>query len=204
MSLMKTPRRYAPNRIKELRKSAGLTLEELGARMDSELTASTIAKLESGRLALSLDYINDITRALGVPPEQIFEQYVVNPVRLIPVAGQISAGNWREAIEMSDETLAVPGHLKGERLFALRPSGDSMDLIVRDGGFIVVDPDDRELVDRKYYALANAEGETNFKQFRADPMRLCPCSTNPEHKDMTLGAEPFVVIGRVVYVGQEL
>lgn len=201
---MTTPRQYAPNRIKELRKAAGLSLEELGARMSSELTASTVAKLENRRMALSLDYITEISRVLGVPPSTILEGNALSGVRYVPVAGAIAAGHWQEAVALTEEAIAVPAHLEGENIFALRPRGDSMNLIVQDGGFIVVNPDDRDLADRKYYAIQNGDGETTFKQFRADPMRLVPCSTNPEYKEIPLGTEPFVVIGRVIYVGQEL
>jgi SOS-response transcriptional repressor LexA len=79
-----------------------------------------------------------------------------------------------------------------------------MDTICHAGGFIVVDPDQRDLIDKKYYVVTNGDHEATFKQFCADPLSLVPCSTNPLHQPIPLGSEPFRVIGRVVYVGQEL
>lgn len=48
-------RTYAPNNIQVIRKSRGLSQEELGHAMESGLTGSTIAKLETGRQAVSVD-----------------------------------------------------------------------------------------------------------------------------------------------------
>lgn len=199
-----TTRIYAANNIKRLRAASGLSLEETGARMRSELTASTVAKLENRKMALSVDYVLELAEVFGVPPEAVLPGTNVEGVRVVPIVGRIAAGNWQEAIAVSDESIAIPSHLRGANLFALRPAGDSMDRVVKEGGFIVVDPDDRELRDKKFYVIMNGGAEATFKQFCANPMQLLPCSTNPEHKPIPLGSEPFVVVGRVVYAGQEL
>lgn len=195
---------YAPNRLKELRRSRKISLEEFGARMRSHLTASTVAKLENRKMALSVDYLLEAADVLGVSPADIIGDDSIEGVRIVPVVGRIAAGNWQEAVSVSGESIAVPAHLAGKRLFALRPLGDSMDRIVADGGFIVVDPDDRELRDRKFYAVMNGDGETTFKQFQANPLALLPCSSNPAHGAIPLGEKPFKVIGRVIYAGQDL
>lgn len=199
-------RTYAPNRIRELRLAAGLTLDGLGAAMRSELTGSTIAKLENRSMALSADYIIELAEALEVAPADILG-VPGSGARLLPVVAKIAAGNWQEAIELSDETIPVPASLKGANLFVMRPSGDSMDLIVPDdgdGGFIVVNPDDRDLIDRKCYVVMNQLGECTFKRFSASPLALMPCSSNPNHSPIMIGTEPFTVLGRVIYVGREL
>lgn len=180
-------------------------MEALGGAMAHELTASTIAKLEGRKMALSADYLLDLAGVLQVSPSDILLKGA--GARVLPVVGKIAAGNWREAVEMSEESIPVPDHVMGANLFVLRPEGDSMNRIVpegADGGFVVVDPDQRDLVDRKYYVVMNEHGECTFKQFSQNPLALLPCSTNPEHQPITIGTAPFTVIGRVVYVGQEL
>jgi repressor LexA len=83
---------------------------------------------------------------------------------------------------------------------ALDVEGDSMDLIVPDGGRIIFDPDDRALFPKRFYVVLNGAGETTFKRFFADPARLEPCSTNPAHKVIVLGdGEPFTIVGRVIW-----
>ncbi|AXU20378.1 hypothetical protein C7W88_17000 [Novosphingobium sp. THN1] len=202
---MSRDRIYAPNRIKEWRIKRGFTMEGLGAAMAADLTASTIAKLEARKMALSADYLLDLANVLQVSPTDLLLNTI--PARVLPVVGKIAAGNWREAVEMSEESIPVPDNLPGNNLFVLRPDGDSMDRIVpegADGGFVVVDPDSRELFDRKFYVVMNEHGECTFKQFSQNPLALLPCSNNPEHQPIPIGTAPFTVIGRVVYVGQEL
>lgn len=191
------------NRIRALRQEAGISQEELGGRMRSELTGSTVAKLENGRLKLSLEYAQEIGDVLGVSFLEVLGMDAVG-VRVVPLVGEIAAGDWRDAVELTDMTQAVPADLRGRNLFALRPKGDSMNKVVGDGGFIVVDPDQTDLIHGKYYAVMNAGGETTFKQFSADPLELRPCSSNPDYRPIPIGVEAFTVIGRIVYAGQEM
>lgn len=171
--------------------------------MRAELTGSAVAKLETGALRLTVDYALDIADALGVSLNEILG-LDGQGARYLPEIGRVAAGNWREAIAMTEERVAVPGHLRGADLFVLRPEGDSMDLIVGGGGFIVVDPGDKDLIDKKHYVVMNNDGDTTFKQFSQAGMRFEPCSSNPDHKPIPIGTEPFVVIGRVIYAGRDL
>ncbi|MCB2080741.1 MAG: helix-turn-helix transcriptional regulator [Novosphingobium sp.] len=57
------------NRIREIRKQKGLTLEQVGKRCDPPTTAQTIGRLETGMRNLSLVWMNRIAAALGVEPE---------------------------------------------------------------------------------------------------------------------------------------
>lgn len=120
-------------------------------------------------------------------------------LRPIPLVGTIPGGNWREAVKHSLTSIPSPDPSIPPRAFALKVVGDSMDLYVDDGGTIIVDPDDVALFSGKFYAVANAEGETTFKRYKADPPRLVPCSSNAAHEEMLIGAEPFTVIGRIIW-----
>ena len=55
------------NRIRDVRKQKGMTLAEVGAACDPPTTAQTIGRLETGMRNLSLDWMNRIAGALGVP-----------------------------------------------------------------------------------------------------------------------------------------
>jgi len=196
-------REYAPNNIRKIRKAKGLSMEELGARMPSGLTMSFIGKLENGKAALSLDYIQEIAEVLQVPAAALFSEALGN-VSIIPVIGAVSAGNWGEAVLESNEYVPAPANIKGENLFALRPRGDSMNLIAPEGGFVIVDPSMRDLMNGKVYVVMNGDNETTFKRYFTDPARLEPVSDNPAHVPITLGNEPFMVVGRVIYAGANL
>ncbi|MGI9360001.1 MAG: helix-turn-helix domain-containing protein, partial [Parasphingorhabdus sp.] len=54
------------NRIREVRKAKGFTLNDVAGRCNPPTTAQTIGRLETGTRTLSLDWLNRISRALGV------------------------------------------------------------------------------------------------------------------------------------------
>lgn len=54
------------NRIRDVRKARGLTLDEVARRCEPPTTAQTIGRLETGTRTLSLDWLNRIADALGV------------------------------------------------------------------------------------------------------------------------------------------
>lgn len=189
-------RKYAANRIRELRKAKGMTMEQLAASIEPEITTATVQKLETGQMGLTLDYINEFAKVLDVSP---FDIIAPAPMRMAPVLGTIAAGNWSDAVELSDEFVPIPADAGGPRTFVLRPQGTSMDLLVSDGGYIAIDPDDIDLVSKRSYAVMNGSGETTFKKFMLEPPRLEPCSTDPRHKSIPVGREPFTIIGRVTF-----
>ena len=116
--------------------------------------------------------------------------------RRIPIIGLIAAGSWADAVqEPLGHTWTIKG---GKNAFALRIDGDSMDRIALPGTSVVIDPDDRALLDGKQYAVMNELGEATFKTFRTDPARFEPASNNPRHKTITIGEDGFSIIGRDV------
>lgn len=118
----------------------------------------------------------------------------------LPVIGQVQAGNWSEAVQRPAGTMPSLSHNTPRNAFGLDVMGDSMDKIAEEGTRIIVDPDDKSFYPGKYYVVINDRGETTFKQFRADPARLVPCSNNPAHHDIVLGGdETFTVVGRVIW-----
>ena len=71
------------NRIRDIRKTKGLTLAEVAARCDPPTTAQTIGRLETGMRNLSLDWMNRIAAALAVEPELLVRGEAAAPTRLI-------------------------------------------------------------------------------------------------------------------------
>lgn len=183
------------NRIQELRRARGMTAEELAALVGTKKTQ--LGKLERGERRLSDHWAQRIAPHLGVEPFELFApEGIAANFRFVPVIGLVSCGNWAEAVE--DATMRVPSFYGGPRSFALRPEGDSLDLILQGAGFVIVDPDETDLLDRKFYVVMNEEGETTAKQYRASPSRLEPASRNPDHKAIIIGRQRFSVVGRIV------
>src|SRR5687768_5104382 len=56
-------------RLRELRTERGLTLEQVGARANIDI--STLSRLESGKRRLALDHIAPLAAALGVSSDEL-------------------------------------------------------------------------------------------------------------------------------------
>lgn len=191
------------NNIRALRKGRGWTMEQLAERIEGSPHYTTIAKLERNERGLSLEWMRKIATALEVQPEDLFSSDPARrAVRMVPLIGEIAAGNWKEAVH--DPIGYVPAISGGPRVFGLKTSGDSMNRVIMENAYLLVDPDMADLVDGKIYAVRNEQGEATVKFYRPDPPRLEPASTNPAHKPIFFGQEPFTIIGRVIWQGQEL
>lgn len=184
------------NRIKERRKAVGLTQPELAALANT--TKNQIVKLESGARRLSDHWAERLAPHLKCKPYELFMApgHDTDNLRFVPLIGHISCGDWKEAVEHADGM--VPSIAKGANVFALKASGDSMDQLIPDEGYVYVDPDDRDLIDGKVYAVINGDGDTTAKRYKANPARLVPCSNNPKYKEIVISDGNFNVIGRIV------
>jgi repressor LexA len=91
----------------------------------------------------------------------------------------------------------------GRNAFAVEIDGDSMDLILPEGGWAVIDPDQRSFFDGRVYLVMNGEAEATLKRYRGNPARLEPVSSNDSHGDFVLSGEPITIIGRVVAYGND-
>lgn len=117
----------------------------------------------------------------------------------IPLLGKVPAGKPQEALEYLVRHISAPDPETPPNAYALIVSGSSMNLVVPDGTVIIIDPDDKALwPGRRYVVGTEEEHRTTFKEFQADPARLVPVSSDDEHKDMLLGSEPIVILGRVI------
>lgn len=186
-----------PNRIRELRKARGLTLAQLASALNPPADIAGLQKIEIGKTKLNVHWMGRIADALGVEPGALIGEGQPTDLAWVPLIGTVAAGRWQEAVTHAGEE-RVPMVNPPKDAFALRAEGDSMNMIVADGGFVVVDPHARELVPGRIYVAQSADGVT-LKRFQLDPPRFEPCSTNPAHKPIVLGYEPFTVIGRVVW-----
>ena len=143
------------NRIKSLRKKMGLTQETLAKLAGT--TKNQLVKLENGDRRLSDHWAQRLASHLGVQPYELFMPESANStLRFVPLVGHIACGDWREAVEAADGS--VPAVAGGANVFALRAQGDSMNLLIREDGYVYVDPDDTDLTDGRSYVVMNGDG----------------------------------------------
>lgn len=76
------------SRLREIRKSKGLTLADVAARCVPSTTAVTIGRLETGTRQLTVPWIEKLAAALEIEPRQLIAQ---ESDSTIPVAAQLTA-----------------------------------------------------------------------------------------------------------------
>lgn len=175
------------DRMKEL----GVTQKKLADEMG--LNQSAVSNILNGTRGVKAHEAAFIMRRLNLGEMSL--------ISLVPVIGMTSAGNWREAVDMPGRRVPVPPHVAGANAFALEPQGDSLDEILIEGAYIVIDPDQTQLYNEKVYLIENEEHETQVKVYRSDPARFEPRSSNDTHRTVFMGEERIRVIGRVVWQG---
>ena len=120
---------------------------------------------------------------------------------MVPVIGIAAAGSWQEAVNVP--VYHIPRlRVKGQnQAFAVEISGDSMDKIMADGSWAIIDPDQRDLYPGRVYLVMNGGGDTTVKRYLESPARFEPHSHNPAHQPILVGDHPITVVGKVVFYG---
>lgn len=191
-----------PNRLKEWRKHRSITQERLAEAVGT--SHSTIQRIENGKIRLSDYWAMRLASALRCEPSELFAgnvQPTSAPIRAVPQISWVQAtalSPEANPLEKGDYEDIVYYASKRENLIALRVKGDSMDRVAPDGSLIIVDTDDLDILDGKYY-IFRCGGDATFKRWRKTPPRLEPCSTNPQHDPLFVSGG-CQVIGRVTDV----
>lgn len=182
--------RMTPQAIREELRNRGMSIRDLAEATGISENHLTKSLGKQGRL-IKAHEMDAIRAVLAAEPDDY------EPIRTIPLLGEVPAGSFRPAQQTGGRRVAVSDPETPVHAYALTVKGDSMDLIVPDGATLVIDPDDVALWPGRRYVVRTEDGQTTFKEFQADPARLVPCSSNPEHKEIMLGGEPVTILGRV-------
>lgn len=198
-------------RIRQLRLAAKLSQEELGAMVGVRKAA--IHKYETGLVVnLKQVTVERLAAALGTTPAYLLglEQPPLpsgalpyHPTQRIPILGRISAGLPIYA-EQNIEGYTVTDLNGGAEYFALRVSGDSMNAIgINDGYLIIVRRQDQVENGEVAVVLVDNEDATVKRFYATDStVTLMPQSTNPIHQPQIydLHKTSVRVLGKVVKV----
>jgi SOS-response transcriptional repressor LexA len=201
---LKNDRRY-PNRIRELRTAAGMTLEQVAHVAGT--THQQIERLEKGIRRLTDDWMKRIAPAFRVPPQELLDNGGHPSLKIVqaPLISWVQAGRLIDPADpyepgSGEDFIAVDYHRP--TVVALRVEGSSMNRVAPSGSVVIVDYEDKRLVDRGCYII-KINGEVAFKRYRASPDRFEPDSTEPDHPTY-FDLSDCEIVGRAVRVSNEL
>lgn len=193
-------------RIKDARKSAGLTQLELAKKTD--LSRSYIGDIEKDRYNPSVSTLQLIATATNTPLEDLLPSTkTASPtgrgVR-IPVLGRVVAGIPIEAVEEIIDYEEIPKSMSATgEFFALQVKGDSMLPTLKDGDVVIVKK--QPTVDSGDIAIVLVNGnEATVKEVKESPGGITLIGHNvavytPQfYSNEEIKSLPVEVLGKVV------
>lgn len=199
--------------LKAERKKAGYTQENV-----SQLTGialGTLRRWEQGVNEPDMGSIIQLAKLYKTTTDNILgTEFASNTVAPrssdfvdVPLYGAIAAGTPIEMIEIEEAyPVAAKKIEQYPDAFLLKVKGSSMDKILPDGCYALIDPCNDVDRDNKPYAVCVNGYDATVKRVRklANGFELVPDSTDPTYKPQVYdygveGTETITVIGRVVY-----
>ena len=197
-------------RIKSLRRAAGMTQEELGAKLG--LKKAAIHKYETGLVDLRSSTLEKLAAALDTTPAYLLGledpplpagAVPYQPTQRIPILGRISAGLPIYA-EQNIEGYTFTDLNGGAEYFALRVSGNSMNAIGINDGYLIVVRRQEEVENGEVAVVMVGDEDATVKRFYAteSTVTLMPQSTDPSFQPQIydLRRTKIKVLGKVVKV----
>lgn len=170
----------------------------------------TYIRILSKYFDVSLDYLlgmsdesTELSENLETTNSMITNPIVQTPIQSITVYGKVCAGDGIEALENPIDQIGDPYYRIKKEKFALQVCGDSMNNVVSDGMYAVIEK--TPVVNNGEIAVVMIDNDIamlkRFYQFD-DMVILRPDSINPEHKPLTFVGEEInslKILGR--YLG---
>ncbi len=160
----------------------------------------------------SLATVMPIAAELSLDPFELANGNLVHVDRMkgaidVPFFGGIAAGQPIEPTE-AESTFPIPAtlHEMYPNAFMLRVVGTSMNRVLPDGYYVLIDPCDVAETSGQLYAVAVGDDTATIKHVRvlSNGLELRPDSDDPTHHPIVFdyadpNAQPVRVIGRVVW-----
>lgn len=210
---------YIGKKIRELREAKGWTSAQLGNMLTNRKTDRGVLSWESGRTTPDAETLMELCILFGV---EIAEFYYKSPKYMestiavslndddmvdVPLYGSIAAGVPIEMIEVED-VYPVPSAVanKYPDAFLLKVEGESMNRIIPNGSYALVDPRETVEHDMKPYAICVNGFDATIKRVHHlnNGFELVPDSNDPTYSPKIYNynepdTDVITVIGEVVY-----
>src|SRR3954454_15840608 len=104
-------------RIREVRRSRGMTLDDVARRCDPPTTPQTIGRLETGTRTVSVGWLNRIAKALGVEAQDLVEGGETSELKVAAILGPGGA------VAPRKPAIVVPPHVGDGQVAVLVAGG---------------------------------------------------------------------------------
>lgn len=194
-------------RIKSARESKGITLKELGARINR--TEATVQRYESGVIKnVNNDIVEAIANALNISPAYLmgWTDMLSNKMVKVPVLGVIKCGEPILAEDnISDYREELEENMPGGELFYLKTKGDSMTPTIPENSFVLIrvqpDVENGEIA----AVLVNGDEEATLKRVKRQGDILMLIADNPNYSPYVVTEQnPIKIIGKAVKISIDL
>lgn len=200
--------------VKRMRERAGMTQKQLAEALG--ITQQSVYYYESGDRDIKASTLIEMSKILKCSVSELLgikSARVLAPISdeaafvEIPLFGAIAAGTPIE-MDATDRSFLVPGqiHAMYPDAFLLEVRGNSMNRILPDGCYALVQPCKEVEADNKPYAVCVNGFDATIKRIRKlnNGFELVPDSNDPTYKPRVFdygqpGTETITVIGRVVW-----
>lgn len=203
--------------LKAVRKAAGLTQE--AASKKSGIPLGTLRRWEQGVNEPDMQSVINLAKLYGVSTDTLLGSIyadseipgIIKPAYSVeadvPLIDAIAANTPIETIARND-THPIPStmHARYPRAFLLKVSGRSMDRVIPNGCYALVDPCDTVEVDNAPYAVCVNGFDPTIMRMRKlnNGFELIPDSTDPTFEPHVYNynepdTETVTIIGRIVW-----
>lgn len=196
------------NRLRELRRTKGLTLKEVGALVG--VAESTMSLYESGKRQPDYEMLQTLAEFFGVSTDYLLGRSDYSDIpapttkgKWIPVLGRVQAGIPIEAVEDILDYEEISNEMaKTGDFFALQVRGASMEPRIHEGDVLIVRKQDDAETGDVCVVMVNGDDAT-VKRIKKSPEGLFLIANNPAFEPMFFSNReidelPVQVIGKVV------
>lgn len=186
-------------KLKSIRESKGISRRELAKKMGKDEVSfeQYLYKLESGKISNpGIELVETISKALGINPKALIEENTLETLSAIPVLSvMVGAGNPTYA----EEYVYVDGLVSTGHVSAVRVKGDSMEPIIKEGEYVIIDTASKDIINGKIYVISDKDGGLLIRRiYRLDNgvLRLLP--ENKLYQKQDVSYDDIRIIGKAI------
>ncbi|MGI6106041.1 MAG: LexA family protein [Raoultibacter sp.] len=208
---------FIGQRISYLRtKKLKISGNELGRLLEPNISGKTISSWETGRTSpdhaslIQLSAIFDVPITEFYPLDPLAEYGFSSEVAYVntPLFGSIAAGKPLAVIPVEDtHPIPLEMHQKYPNAFLLRVEGESMNKVLPNKSFALIDPDQIDPANEAVYAFCINDQDATIKRVRKlpDGFEMIPDSHDSSFKPISYSSQQetpdnITIIGRVVWM----